>query len=152
MKAEFYRSARLYQIKEEERVPLSCALEILLRERRLRRLTLPEDADDPPPLSVVHQLDAVDAARERLRVFWRVAALIRAPNVDDVAVGFDAARDLLFVEALLGEKFAHALDVAVNIVDVCRVLLRPVQRRVERRARRSDGRGRHQTRAGDEER
>src|SRR2546423_1892361 len=45
MKAEFYRSTPLYQITEEERVALACALKILLRERRARRLGLPEEAD-----------------------------------------------------------------------------------------------------------
>src|SRR2546423_11897386 len=152
MKAEFYRSVRLYQITEEESVALACALKILLRERRARRLGLPEDADDPPALAVVHQLYAVDAARERLRVVGLVSALVRAPSVDDMAVGFDAARDLFFVEALLGEKFARALDVAVNVVDVRRIFFRPGQRRVGRRARRSNRRGRHQTRARNEER
>src|SRR5437588_12766824 len=122
MKAEFYRSMPLYQITEEERVALACALKILLRERRARRLGFPEDADHPPTLAVVHQLYAVDAARERLRVVGLVAALVCAPGVDDVAVGFDAARDLPFVETLSGEKFARALDVAVNVLDVRRVL------------------------------
>src|SRR2546423_13643613 len=96
MKAEFYRSVRLYQITEEERVLLACALKILFRERHLRRLGLPEDADDPPALAVVHQLDAVDAARERLRVVGLVAALVPAPGVGDVGVGIDAPRDPFF--------------------------------------------------------
>src|SRR5437588_11756179 len=152
MKAEFYRSMPLYQITEEERVALACALKILLRERRARRLGLPEDADDPPALAVVHQLDAVDAAREGLRVVGLVAALIRAPGVDDVAVGLDAARDLPFVEALLGEKFAGALDVAVNVVDVRRVTLIPRERYIGRRTRRANWRRRHQARARNEER
>src|SRR2546423_6245466 len=128
MKAEFYRSVRLYQITEEERVLLACALKIFFRERRLRRLGLPEDADDPPALAVVHQLDAVDAAREGLRVVGLVATFVCAPGVDDVAVGFDAARDLLLVEALSGEKLARALGVAVNVVDVRRVTLVPRER------------------------
>src|SRR5205085_12569535 len=119
MKREFYRSARRYQIAGGLRPRSGRALEVLCRERRPRRLGLPEDADDPPTLAVVHQLDAVDAARERPGVCGLVAAFVRAPRVDDVAVGFGAARDLFLVEALRREKLARALDVAVNVVDVC---------------------------------
>src|ERR1043165_7261418 len=61
---------------------------ICLWEGRLRRLGLPEDADDPPAFAVVHELNAVDTAREGLWVVRFVAALIRAPGVDDVAVSF----------------------------------------------------------------
>src|ERR1044072_6744348 len=101
MKRGFYRSARRYQIADEVRPPSARALqaasgrelEIFFGWRRARRLGLPDDADDPPAFAVVHELNAVDAARERLRVVRLVAALLGGPGGGDVGVGFPAGAE-----------------------------------------------------------
>src|SRR5262249_3103742 len=67
-------------------------------------------------LAVVHELDAVDAARERGGVRL-VAALVRGEDVRDVAEALHAPGDLLLVEALLLEVRRGALDVAVHVED-----------------------------------
>src|SRR6185295_18434218 len=68
-KRGFYRSAPFNQIGSAD------ALQVLLRERRARRLGLPEDAHDPPAFAVVHELYTVDAAREGNGVVGLVATV-----------------------------------------------------------------------------
>src|ERR1035437_181165 len=63
-----------------------------------RPLAVPVDRHHPPARAVVVQLDAVDPARERLRVVGRVPRLVRAEGLRDVAVGLRGARDLLLEE------------------------------------------------------
>src|SRR2546421_8137519 len=100
MKLNFTEACCLFKSRKKREAGSACALKILLRERRVRRLGFPEDADYPPTLAVVHQLYAVDAARERLRVIGLVSALVCAPGVGDLGRGIDAARDPFFVENL----------------------------------------------------
>ena len=65
---------------------VSSVLQVLRGDRVLRGLPLPVDRHDPPPLSVVEQLKAVDAALERPRVGRGVPRLVRAEDVRDVPV------------------------------------------------------------------
>ena len=42
--------------------------EIFIRKRMLETLVLPINGDDPPPLAIIEQLDAVDPAHERFGI------------------------------------------------------------------------------------
>jgi hypothetical protein len=46
--------------------------QIFLRNRLARPFAVPKDCDRPPSLPVKEKLNAVDSARERLRIFERV--------------------------------------------------------------------------------
>src|SRR5688572_31774498 len=76
-------------------------LQVLRRYRIVGALGVPEDRDDPPAGAVVQELDAVDAARERLRIRLRVLRVIRAEHVRDVAEALHAAPDLALEETAL---------------------------------------------------
>ena len=88
----------------------SVVLEILFRQRRLLVLGLPKDRNNPPTLTVVHQLNAVDAALKRLGVLWRVSRFIGAEGVCNLAKLFGLPRGLAFVKTFLFEKTTAALD------------------------------------------
>src|SRR5436190_1357221 len=79
-------------------------LKILLRQRSSLVFALPKDRHNPPALTVVHQLNAVDAALKRFRVVWRMARFISTEGVRNLAKLFDSARGFAFVKILLGEK------------------------------------------------
>jgi hypothetical protein len=63
-----------------------------------RGLAQPQDALHPPPLPVVHELDAVDAALERF-LLLATERRIRAPRVRDRPELLDPTRDLDLTEA-----------------------------------------------------
>jgi hypothetical protein len=53
---------------------------------------LPENGHNPPPLSVIEQLNAVDSASERLGIILRVSRLVGAPYVRDAVPMLDLVR------------------------------------------------------------
>src|SRR5262245_11184548 len=89
--------------------------QILLRDWVVGALGIPEDRHDPPPRAVVHELEAVDAAGERLRIFLRATRFVRAERVRDVSERVRLAADLAFEEAILFEVRAGTPDVAVDV-------------------------------------
>lgn len=66
----------------------------------VRPLGVPKDADDPPALAVVEQLEAIDAARER-SLTGGMARFVAAENLSNVAKGLDAIDDGAFEETVL---------------------------------------------------
>ena len=62
---------------------------------------LPEYCDDPPALSVVHQLNAVDTARKGFFLVLRVARFVGAEEVGDAAEFFGPAGNLALEETVL---------------------------------------------------
>ena len=62
---------------------------------------LPEYCDDPPALSVVHQLNAVDTARKGFFLVLRVARFVGAEEVGDAAEFFGPAGNLTLEETVL---------------------------------------------------
>src|SRR5688500_19735045 len=79
----------------------AAALQVLRRDRIVGPLGVPEDRDDPPAGAIVQELNAVDAARERLRIRLRGLRVIRAEYVRDVAEPLRSAPDLAFEETTL---------------------------------------------------
>src|SRR5678816_177035 len=77
----------------------------------------PEDADHPPPGAVEAQLEAVDAASERLLVGGEALAVVRAEDLHDVAVTVDVPAELLLEEPVLLERRARRRDVLVHRPD-----------------------------------
>src|SRR6266436_2499820 len=71
-----------------------------LGERVVRAFGVPEDADDPPTLAVVEELEAVDAARER-RFAGDVAGLVATEDLGDVPERFNTIDDRILEEAVL---------------------------------------------------
>ena len=80
----------------------------------VRRFRIPEDVDDPVAIAVLEELEAVDAADEGGGVGGRVAGLVGAPDLDDVAVVLGHVMDGAFVETHGGHAGAGASDVAVD--------------------------------------
>src|SRR5882672_8468497 len=78
-----------------------------LRERIVGALLVPEDADNPPALAIVGQLDAVDAAGEG-RLTGGAAGFVAAEDVGDVAKRLDAADDRTLEKTVLCEIAAGA--------------------------------------------
>src|SRR6476659_5585030 len=81
-----------------ELIPTS---QIFSRQRVLFVFTLPEHRNDPPALAVVHQLNAVDAAREWLFFVFGVARFVSAEEVGNTAEFFDAPGHFTFKETVL---------------------------------------------------
>ena len=77
------------------------------------RFRVPEDVDDPIAIAVFEELKTVDAAGEGGRVGGRVAGLVGAPNLDNVAELLGFVVDGVFVEAGGGGARGGAGDVAV---------------------------------------
>lgn len=75
---------------------------------------LPENSQNPPALSVVHHLNAVDAARKWLGIVLRVTRFVGAEQVRDVGELFRAARDLAFEEPILFQERSRTLNVIVR--------------------------------------
>src|SRR6266850_469603 len=78
-----------------------------LGERIVGTLLVPEDADDPPALAIVDQLETVDAAGEG-RLTGSAAGLVAAEDVGNVAKRLDAADDRTLEKAMLSEIAAGA--------------------------------------------
>lgn len=53
------------------------ALQILLRDRIVGGLGLPEDREDPPTFTVINELETIDAAQERFFVGLAPKRVIR---------------------------------------------------------------------------
>lgn len=87
----------------------------ILGKRIVGPLFVPEDADDPPALAVIEELNAVDAAREG-RFAGVVARFIAAEDLRDVAEGFDAAVNGRFEKTVLEEVSAATSDVVLDSV------------------------------------
>src|SRR5207249_11568862 len=83
-------------------------------------LWLPVNVHDPPTLSVVEKLNAVDAAHKRLGIVFVMAGFINAPDMGDVAKLFRAPRDLLFVESILLKERFDARDESVDVQNLRR--------------------------------
>src|SRR5207248_42426 len=75
--------------------------QIFRRQRILVVLSLPEHGHDPPTLPIVHQLNAVDAARERLGIVSFVTRLVSAEDVRNVAELLKPSRDFAFEKSVL---------------------------------------------------
>src|SRR6476661_6692499 len=90
-------------------------LKIFFGERVPRAFVLPVDRHNPPTLSVIEKLNAVDPAHERLGVAQIVTRFVCAPNVCNPAKLFDPPRDFFFVEAVFLNERLHALDVALDV-------------------------------------
>src|SRR5436190_20573249 len=89
-------------------------LKILFGKRVLRAFVLPIDRHNPPTLSVVEKLHAVDPAHERFRVAWIVTRFVCAPNVRNLAKLFDPPRNFFFVKAVL-QKWFCSRDVTFDV-------------------------------------
>src|SRR5678815_1591628 len=89
--------------------------QVLLRDRGVGSRGIPEDRHDPPPRAVVHELDAVDAAGERLRILLGVARFVGAEELRDVSERIRLAADLAFEEAILLEVRAGTSDVPFDV-------------------------------------
>src|SRR4029453_4200430 len=89
--------------------------QVLLREWVVGPLGIPEDRHDPPPRAGVHELNAVDAAGERLRVLLGATRLVGAERVRDGAERFRLAADLALEEPVLLEHRPGSSDVAVDV-------------------------------------
>ena len=85
-------------------------------------IALPEESHDPPTSAIVQQLNAVDAARQRLGIVGRVARLVGAPDVGDGAAGFGAVRHLVFVETVFEKIGKNLCDVVVGREEASLVL------------------------------
>ena len=90
-------------------------LKVLFRNRVLRTFLLPVDRQDPPAVSVVEKLNAIDPAHEWLRIVRIVTRFIRAPDMRDLAELFDSPRDFLFVESGFLESLLGSCDEAFDI-------------------------------------
>jgi len=75
---------------------------------------LPENGHNPPPLSVIEQLNAVDSASERLGIILRVSRLVGAPYVRDAVPMLDLVRDGAFKEAFFGKYSLAAGNIIVS--------------------------------------
>ena len=81
---------------------------------------LPVNVHDPPALSVIEKLNAVDAAHKRFGIVFVMTRLINAPDMSNVAKLFGAPRDLFFVESIpLKERF-DARDEPVDVLNLRR--------------------------------
>src|SRR6266478_1285633 len=89
-------------------------LEILLRQRILFVLTLPEDRHHPPAVSVVHQLNAIDPSLKRFRVAWCVARFVSTENVRNLAKRFQLPCSLLLIETLFFKERLRSGDVVID--------------------------------------
>src|SRR5688572_10729140 len=77
---------------------LRALLQVLRRDRVVRSLAIPVHRHDPPTLAVVQQLNAVDPARERLRVLGGTLRVVRAERVSHVAERVRLSADLALEE------------------------------------------------------
>src|SRR5947207_2762408 len=68
----------------EKARPQSSALKIFCRQRLPRVFVLPIDRENPPALSVVEQLDAVDPAHKWLDIVRIVTRFVGAPHMCDL--------------------------------------------------------------------
>src|ERR1700679_635517 len=75
---------------------------------------VPEDVHDPVAVAVFEELEAVDASGEGGGVGGRVAGLVGAPDLDDVAELFGVVVGGVLVEAGGGGSSGGAGDVAVD--------------------------------------
>jgi hypothetical protein len=75
---------------------------------------VPEDAQNPPAVLVVEELDGVDAAGEGFFV-GSVAGFVAAENLSDVAETVDLVDDAVFVEGVGFEVAASEVDVIVDV-------------------------------------
>ena len=79
-------------------------MQIPLREGMAFIFSFPVDAEHPPPLAVIEELNAVDAAREGLGVIFGVAGFVGAPYMSDVVPEFRAIGDRMFKKAFFVKK------------------------------------------------
>ena len=93
-----------------ELIPTS---QIFSRQRVLFVFALPEYCDDPPALSVVHQLNAVDAPREGLFFVLGVARFIGAEEVGNAPEFLSAAGYLALEKTALFHERRVPLDVVL---------------------------------------
>src|SRR6266496_345092 len=89
-------------------------LEVFLWQRIFFVLTLPENCYHPPAISVVHQLETIDAALKGFRVTGRMTRLISAEHMRDLAKVFHFPRGLFFVEPLLFKTRFRSRDVIID--------------------------------------
>src|SRR5438874_7654585 len=88
---------------------------IFLRNRVPGAFLLPINAHDPPTITIVEKLGAIDPAHEW---FWTVhvmARLIRTPGMRDIAKPRRRTRDLVFVKPVLRKIRIHTGDESFNI-------------------------------------
>lgn len=86
----------------------------LARDRVVRLLALPQKGNDPPSGAVIHELQRVDAAIERLLVLGVVLRFVGAEHVGHAAKGVNVATNLPFEEAFLLHDRGGLLDVIVH--------------------------------------
>src|SRR5215203_1301333 len=84
-------------------------------------LGIPHDGSHPPAVAELHELDAVDAAREGCRA-WFVPRFVGAEDVRDVRELFDPVAHGRLEEPLLQEVRPRPLDVAIRVEDAIHVL------------------------------
>src|SRR5208282_1007636 len=87
--------------------------QVLVRNRRLRRLAGPIHVNNPPSCSVIPQLNAVDASLKRLFVRF-VPRFVCAEDLRDAAERFHLAGNFPLVERVFLEIFAATVDVALH--------------------------------------
>ncbi len=88
---------------------------IFFRNWILCTFLLPIDVYDPPASAIVKQLDAVNSARERLRIVRVMTRFIDAPDVSDVSELFSASGNFLFERSVLGNIRFHAGDESIYV-------------------------------------
>ena len=89
-------------------------LQILRRQRIFLIFSLPEDRHNPPTLSIIHQLHAVDPTREWLGVSGRMLRIVGAENVSYLPKLVRNAGNLPLIKPFLFEKRTIALNVVVD--------------------------------------
>src|SRR5262249_20726064 len=89
------------------------------RERVAGALVVPGDREDPPAVSVVEELDAVDPADEGLAL-RRPAELVRGEDVGDVSEAERAPFELTLEEGVLREHRRARSDVPLDVEHVRR--------------------------------
>ena len=85
----------------------ACSWQIFRGDRAGRRLSIPEDGDDPVAIAILEQLDGVDAALEWLAVFG-VARFVGGEDMHDIAEAFRGVVDASFEKAI-GQRRCGAL-------------------------------------------
>ena len=131
---------------------LAVVFEVFLRQHCLLRLTFPEDTDDPPSLTVVHQLDAIDSTLKRLRVFLLMARFVGAKGLRDVPVLLCAACYFSLEESVLFKELAATGNIIIRGEGTRTILFLACQRSVGSTAGRSARTRRNQPRARCEKR
>jgi hypothetical protein len=92
--------------------------QVLLGNRLIGALGIPEDGDYPPPLSVEEELNAVDPANVWFRVRRSTSRFVCAEDVGSGSESIGLALDFSFEETLILRTRLDQLDEIINRIDL----------------------------------